>query len=568
MEIEYVASPDLVEAVKGKAIRDEKGLYFINTDHAEPFLPVQLWTQGETESTSCWFPCIDRPDEKFTMKLSITVNKELQTLSNGKRIASEVQGNLRTDTWVSAQPMSAYLYMMAAGEFRVQTDSLTEPALDTIFFTRYDTLRPACTDDAGTEAAWVKEVPMFRVVNAQRDMLNGVGVSYYLEPEYAPFAKAIFKGTPEMIDFFSAKLGVPYPWDKYAQIVVRDYVSGAMENTSATLHGESVQKTPRELLDASNDDIIAHELFHQWFGDLVTCKSWSQLVLNEGFASFGEQLWIEYRYGEDAALVKRMQAINRYLGYSERVSDEAIVRYNYRHPDDMFTTITYQKGARVLQLLRQTLGDDAFFQGLKNYLTRFAFQAADLDDLRKEMEAVSGLDLKLFFRQWFETGGHPMLDIRYEFNDSTHRMAVVVEQKQSTETVYRFPLQFKVSQNNQSKLYTFDIQHRKEVFYVNQTDTSAFEMPNVTVDPYACFPGEINDHKSFVQHIQTYFGKGTIVEKVRALEAIKDMQKGNDTIQKVLLIALSDRKPFLRQKALEWISWKEKQVDSSLAQRI
>lgn len=270
LTLKYTASPDDKEAGGSAAIRDDKGLYFINTNSKEPNKPIQIWTQGETESNSCWFPTIDKPNEKFTSTLTMHVNKNYTTLSNGELVSSIDEGNLRADKWVNKLPMSAYLIMMAIGDFTKTTD-----------------------------------------------YLNGKEVSYYLEPAYESAARENFGCTPEMIDFYSNKLGVEYPWNKYAQVVVRDYVSGAMENTSATLHGESVQKNARELVDGNNEGIISHELFHQWFGDLVTCNSWSHLTLNEGFAAYGEQLWLEYKYGADASLQKSYTTMNRYVDYAK-----------------------------------------------------------------------------------------------------------------------------------------------------------------------------------------------------------------------------------------------------------
>ncbi|MBK7761944.1 MAG: M1 family metallopeptidase [Bacteroidetes bacterium] len=558
LRLRYIARPDFIEGNGGSAIRDDKGLYFINTDHAEPFQPVQLWTQGEPESNSAWFPTIDHPSEKFTMNLAMTVNKDLVTLSNGKLISSTIQGNARTDTWQSQKPMPAYLVMMAVGDFKITKDSLTVPGIDTIFTYSYDTIRKACIDEFGFEPDSVLVTKHTSFKNVYRDVLHGVEVSYYLEPNYAPYAYSIFKHTPEMIDFFSAKLGVDYPWEKYAQIIVRDYVSGAMENTSATLHGESVQKNNRELLDGENDDIIAHELFHQWFGDLVTCKSWSHLVLNEGFAAYGEQLWHEYKYGRDAALTKAYNSMNRYLQFAETRNDDAVINFNYKSPDDMFNVITYQKGARILDLLRSELGDDAFFKGLKNYLTRFACGNAEIEDLRHEFETVTGRDLRNFFKQWFYTAGHPSLELRYQFNDSTQLLEIKVEQKQANEIgLFNFPLTFKVTQGGISKYFSFTISRKAESFFVKKFDSTSSDKPNVFVDPYATFIGSINDNKPFINHIQSYWHASNIIEKYRSLEALKTLQLSIDTARATLLQALNDPAEAVQLKALEYITWSD-----------
>jgi aminopeptidase N len=510
LELSYKANPDEKESHGSKAIKDDKGLYFVNTNKQEPFKPMQLWTQGETEANSCWFPTIDKPHEKFTSKLAMTVENQFTTLSNGLLINSTSEGNMRTDVWENKQPMSAYLTMMAVGNFI-----------------------------------------------ATKDQWNGKEVSYYLEPAYSPYARNIFKNTIEMMQYYSDRLGVTYPWDKYAQVVVRDYVSGAMENTSATLHGEFVQKNNRELIDADNDGIIAHELFHQWFGDLVTCESWSHLVLNEGFATYGEQLWLEHKLGKDAALQKSYNTINRYLNYAKNNSDDAIINFNYKDKEDMFNTITYQKGSRVLHLLRSILGDDAFFEGVKNYLSKHAYSNAEIDDLRKEFEQVSGQDLRPFFQQWFMQGGHPSIEIRYDYIDSLGLLAVQIEQIQNSDVgLFKFPLKFTVTQGQLKSQYSFQIEKRKETFYVKKLDIDNPDRVDVNVDPDATFLGEIKDNKPFFNHILTYNRATNYIEKVRPLKELSTLQNQNDSVRFTLLSAINDADEDIRLKALEWIDWK------------
>ena len=237
--VDYTAKPNELKTTAGNAITSDKGLYFINPLGEDKDKPKQIWTQGEPEASSCWFPTIDAPNERTTQEIYITVDDKYKTLSNGVLAESTMNDNgTRTDYWKMDLPHAPYLFMMAVGDFAVVKDK------------------------------W-------------RDM----EVSYYVEPKYEKYADDIFGNTPEMIDFFSDKLGVDYPWDKYSQIVVRDFVSGAMENTTATVHMENLQQTKREMLDGDYEDYISHELFHQWFGDLVTCESWSNLPLNESFAA-------------------------------------------------------------------------------------------------------------------------------------------------------------------------------------------------------------------------------------------------------------------------------------------
>ena len=306
--IDYTAKPDELKAEGSKAITDAKGLYFINPDGTEKDKPTQIWTQGETESSSAWFPTIDKPNQKTTEEISMTVLSKYVTLSNGKLISQKNNADgTRTDTWKQDLPHSPYLFMMAVGDFKIYHDKWRNKPVD-----------------------------------------------YYLEPKYAPYAKDIFGMTPELIEFYSKTLGVDYPWDKYAQIVVRDYVSGAMENTSATLHGDYVQGTPRELADAYYNDgrsTIAHELFHQWFGDYVTAESWSNLTVNESFADFSETLWAEHKYGQDAGDAHSYQDMLNYMRGPGNASKN-LVRFYYNDKEDVFDAVTYQKGGTILNMLR------------------------------------------------------------------------------------------------------------------------------------------------------------------------------------------------------------------------
>jgi len=391
--IEYIANPSRVKAESSSAITDARGLYFIDPKGEDPSKPTQVWTQGETESSSCWFPTIDKPNEKTTQEIRITVPEKYQTLSNGLKTASKKNADgTRTDTWKMDQPHAPYLFMMAIGEYSVTKDK------------------------------W-----------------KNIDVDYYVEPEFAPYARKIFGNTPEMLSFFSDRLGVVYPWPKYSQVVVRDYVSGAMENTSATIFGEFVQQTPGEMLDQNYEDVIAHELFHHWFGDLVTCESWANLPLNESFATYGEYLWEEHKYGREAADYHLYNAQQEY--FSEASGKKVnLIRYDYTFREDMFDRHSYQKGGCVLHMLRKYLGDDAFFEGLKTYLNERKYKTAEIHDLRMAFEQVSGEDLNWFFNQWFLDKGHPSLTARWEYSDGAVNLVLEQTQDLTENSAFRLPL--------------------------------------------------------------------------------------------------------------------------------
>lgn len=399
--IEYIAKPEELQSVGGSnAIHSDKGLYFINPKGENPYKMPQIWTQGETQANSVWFPTIDSPNEKMTQEIFITVDNKYTTLSNGTLVSSKKNTDgTRTDYWKQDKPHSTYLVMMAVGEFKKVVDT-----------------------------PW-----------------NGKEVSYYVEKEYEPHAKAIFGDTKEMIEFYSNKLGVPYPWDKYAQIAVRDYVSGAMENTSATLHGDfMVYQTTRETIDGKKGEaVIAHELFHQWFGDIVTAESWSNLPLNESFATYGEYLWEEYKHGRDAADYHHSQSRKSYLAQTK---EEVLIRFHYDNKEDMFDGFSYSKGGQILHMLRKAVGDDAFFASLKNYLETRKFKSAEIHDLRLAFEETTGQDMNWFFNQWFFNKGRPKLKVSKSFDATKNELYLTVEQTQDFKNVplYTLPLEIDV----------------------------------------------------------------------------------------------------------------------------
>lgn len=393
VEIDYVAKPETVKERGSAAITSDKGLYFINPDGTDPEKPRQIWTQGETQASSHWFPTIDSPNERCTQEMHITVDTAFTTLSNGLLSYSVInKDGTRTDVWEMKQPHAPYLFMMAIGKFVIHKDK------------------------------WRK-----------------LEVNTYMEPKYAHKAKTLFGRTPQMMEYFSKLLGVDYPWPKYHQVVVRDYVSGAMENTSASLFQEALQTTDKHLNDESWDDIVAHELFHQWFGDLVTCESWPNLPLNESFATYGELLWKEHQAGQDGLQEVRLEKMSDYLNEAGS-KQEPMIRYFVRDKEDMFDSHSYAKGGLILHMLRSTVGDEAFFASLQLYLTRNKYKAVEIHDLRLAFEEVTGQDLNWFFNQWFLSAGHPRLMVQH--NIEGNRVSLNVNQQQDTlyTPIYRLPV--------------------------------------------------------------------------------------------------------------------------------
>lgn len=512
--VDYTAKPDELKTSGSAAISNAKGLYFINADGALPDKPIQIWTQGETEASSVWFPTIDSPNQKTTSEIAITVPSKYVTLSNGKMLAQKTNLNgTRTDTWKMDLPHSPYLFMMAVGDFKIYKDK------------------------------W-------------RDR----EVNYYLEPAYAAYAKQIFGHTPEMMEFYSQKLGVDFPWNKYSQIVVRDFVSGAMENTTATLHGDFVQKTDRELLDKNEDPIIAHELFHQWFGDYVTAESWSNLTVNESFADFGELLWIEHKFGKDAGDQHNREAMQAYFGDGQAGFDKHLVRFHYRDKEDMFDHITYKKGGRILNMLRAYLGEDAFFKGLQLYLKQHAFKNGEAHQLRLAFEEVSGQDLNWFFNQWYFSNGHPKLDISYRWVPEKNEQQVIIKQTQEGQP---FILPFAVD------LYYLGKRDRRQAWLRSKEDTLKFrvsEKPDlINVDAEKVLLAQKTDHKSLQKLAFQYKNAPLYMDRFEALEAAANMQTGNTEARNLVVSALNDKYEGIRKSAVSMLENENSKVQALAA---
>lgn len=405
LTIDYRANPSNNTTGGSAAITDDDGLYFIDPRNTDPNLPTQLWSQGETENNSRWFPTIDKPNERCTGEITLTVPDTMVTLSNGLmvRTSKNTVEHTRTDTWVMDQPIAPYLYMIAAGPFARVTET------------------------------W-KDIPL----------------EYYVDKPYAPYAKEIFNHTPEMLSFFSEKLGIKYPWKKFSQIIVRKYVSGAMENTTAVVFGDFIQKTHRELIDDPNDNIVAHEMFHHWFGDYVTCESWSNLTLNEGFANYSEYLWSEHKYGKYEADRHREEELIGYLSSISFGPAHDLIDYNYADRENMFDAHSYNKGGLVLHMLRHYVGDEAFYATLHEYLNRHAYQTVEVHDLRLAFEKITGEDLNWFFNQWFLDSGHPNLSYTQSYDEANHKVHLELYQTQEKNypAVFRLPIDVDIHQSN------------------------------------------------------------------------------------------------------------------------
>lgn len=419
--IDYTANPSKLTGGGSWAIRQNKGLYFQDALSDDP----QIWTQGQPNANSGWFPTIDQPNERMTQEIILTVDTAFETLSNGRRDAVLLNTDgTKTVRWIQDKPHAPYLAAVIVG--------------------RFDILK-----------YYWRDMPVY----------------VYVEEGQRAAAEPTFRKTAKMIEFFSRKLQYDFPWDKYSQVVVRNFISGAMENTGATVFSSYFLSNPNAKYPRPNHElIVAHELFHQWFGDLVTCESWANLTLNEAFASYAEYLWLEHEYGRFFA-DRHLESDRRRYFYESVYKNADLIRFFYKESGDMFDAHSYEKGAAILHSLRYEIGEEAFFESLSHYLKKHAYSAVEVHDLRLAFEEVTGRDLNYFFNAWFLNKGYMKLDIDYETKDSLDWTIQVKQvQKPSEAPLYKMhvPVDF----------YFRDSVMRKTVLLDEETENYHFRFNN------------------------------------------------------------------------------------------
>jgi aminopeptidase N len=396
-------------------------MYFILPDKDYPKRPVQVWTQGESEDTRYYLPTYDYPNDRLTTETILTVPAEWLTISNGKLIGVTDSGNgMKTWTWRESQPSSTYLFTVVAGEFVEAKDT------------------------------WRK-----------------MPVTYYAPKDRADRLTPNYSRTPAMIELFSTKLGVDYPWEKYSQAMVDDFVAGGMENSSATTNTAESLRSPLLVAeyDTGEDGLISHELGHQWFGDLVTTRDWGNIWLNEGFATFMEYLWTENHFGKDAADYERWQN-SKFWNASHNLYDKPIVRHDFDDSSE-FDGNAYDKGAWVLYMLRNKLGERAFFAALQHYLEVNRGKNVMTSDLVKAIDESTHTSVDQFFEQWVYGAGAPKFEVSYTYDDAKKQVSLTAKQTQKVEGhvgLFRVPIEVEITNETGPKLFPIVVSKESETF--------------------------------------------------------------------------------------------------------
>lgn len=499
---DYKAFPNRNPVGGSEAIQGTKGLYFIDPFDTIPGKPRMIWTQGETMHNSKWFPTIDHPNERFTQRLNLMLADSLVSISNGELIAQKkIENGMRIDSWEMKKPHAPYLVALAIGDFEKVEDK------------------------------W-EDIPL----------------GYFVEKGYGAGATKVFENTPEMIGFFSRILGVRYPWPKYDQVVVRDFVSGAMENTTASIFMEEVRLTEREAIDSEWDYIIAHELFHQWFGDYVTAESWSNLTLNEAFANYSEFLWNENKYGPDQAKLKLIAETENYFAEAESKVED-LIRFDYSDAEDMFDSHSYSKGGVILHMLREYLGKEVFYQGLTEYLKSNALQSVEVHQLRLAFEKVSGEDLNWYFNQWFLDKGHPELGFEVDYSQPEN-ILVSITQEQDLIEFPLFQIPFEVSWYADGKR-----EHKK---FMLTKGFQQFALDNkspvdqVYIDEEKNLLAKIKIDRDAESYQKQFLESKIGIARYEALDSLFSME-ANEQLKEVIDGALGDSFWAIRESALRII---------------
>jgi aminopeptidase N len=399
------------------------GLRFID---AAPDHPAQINTYSWPEDAHHWFPCYDYPNGKVTSEVIASVRGDYKVLSNGRLagVTEDRAAGARTWHWTQEKPHPAYCIMLAAGPYNVLKDSL-----------------------------------------------GPLPVDYWVYPKDAADAPRSFRKTPKMIDFYGRTFGFPYPWAKYDQVCVAGY-GGGMEATTATILGQATIHDERADQDFSSDGLVAHELAHMWWGNLVTERAWSDVWLSESFATYSEYLFTRFDRGEDEGALNLEAKKDEYVNEARSRYIRPIVFNRYNQPWEIMDAHSYPKGAAVLHMLRFVMGDKAFFRAINEFLNRFAFKNADTHDLRTVVKESSGENLDWFFDQWISKPGHPVFEVSSFWDANGGKLRMKIRQTQDFSKgipVFRTPVLIGIRTPGKSS--------SQKVWLSREEETFEFDMP-------------------------------------------------------------------------------------------
>ena len=470
----------------------KKGLYFIQPDSGYANKSWQVWSQGAFEDNHYWFPCYDFPNDLATSEMIVTVKDNFTAISNGKLL--DVKHNpkkkLATYHWLENKPHVSYLITLVVGEYVEVKDS------------------------------W-----------------GAVPLSYYVYKHQQPHAMRSFSKTPKIMEFFSTKIGISYPWEKYAQIVVQDFIYGGMENVSATTLTDATIHDARAHVDYSSDGLVAHELAHQWWGNLLSFRDWSHVWLSEGFASYFDFLFQEYDKGRDVAMKMILDAQTTMTNLDVGENRRPTVTNRYVTPADLFDTRIYGKGACILHMIRFILGDELFWKAIRHYAQKFAFKNVETNDFKIAIEEATGYNLHWFFDQWVYKAGRPEFEITSTWEQSSRSVKARVKQVQQNDSLtgmFTTPVDIEVWVNHVPETYRVMITQAEEEF-----SFPAYQQPQLVIfDKGSYLIKKTHFQKSIDEWVYQLQHAKNGVDRLHAIEELRwvvDSPKVAETLNKAML---------------------------------
>ena len=402
----------------GMAADYDLGLDFKEETSEHPSL---INTLSFPEGARHWFPCYDHPNDRATSEIIATVRSDYRVLSNGRLVNVTENQSQRTKTfhWSQEQAHPTYLFVLVAGPYVVLEDSL-----------------------------------------------GSLPIHYWVYEKDRADALRSFAKTPEIIAFFNRQYGVDYPWAKYDQVTIPG-IGGGAESTTATVLSQATIHDARADQDFSSQPLVAHEVAHHWWGNLVSYRDWSHTWVSEGFATYSEYLYTKHELGEEAGAINLLAKKNRYLEEANNKYVRPIVFDRWRYPNDNFDNHSYAKAATVLNMLRWVTGEQPFAEAINSFLEDHAFQPVSTDDLLSTFERITGQELNWFFQQWFLSPGHPVFEVSYRWEPTTGSVRIRVAQLQDTSAgtpVFRSPVVFSIVTGEGKTSHKVWLEHPVEEF--------------------------------------------------------------------------------------------------------
>ncbi|HEY6191854.1 MAG TPA: M1 family aminopeptidase [Bacteroidota bacterium] len=512
----YGPADTLAFVVSYSVASPRKGLYFVGPDSGYPDKKWQVWSQGEAEDNHFWFPCYDYPNDFSTSEMIVTVNDRFTAISNGRLldVRRDRKSHTATFHWLEGKPHVSYLISLVAGEYVEVKDS------------------------------W-----------------GTVPISSYVTKEQEPDAMRSFGKTPKMIEFFSAKTGVPYPWEKFAQTAVEDFIYGGEENVSAVTLSDATIHDARAHLDYSSDGLVAHELAHMWWGDLLTCRDWSHAWLNEGFATYFQNAFTEYDLGKDRAAKEILdnQAILRNL--DDHATRRPTVLNKYVAPMELFESHIYGKGAVVLNMLRFILGEEPFWSSIRHYANKFAFRNVETNDFKVAIQEATGANLHWFFDEWLYKAGYPMFDITSKWDQESRSLRMTARQIQRIDSLtglFTTPVEVQVWVHDEPVTYRITISKQEETF-----SFPAYQQPQLVIfDKGSRILKKAIERKSLEEWIYQLRHAEDGVDRFLAVDELQGYVDSGVVLKALSRAMLDDRFSEVRREAA-WAIGDEKAVDVS-----